>query len=355
MQLKVTIALRSLFFFVLLISVSQSFPNQVVAQPETTKRRMVILEISATAGAAIGTQQQWVEMLQDVGASKVTSRTGRAGVPAITETESSRSTVITVTGYIVGNRLKLPGGSFSLRDKARIRELIQRLRDDGAQVALAEKKAFGLTSEQLVAVHQAFSGKVEFETAGQNAGSVVGKLTAKSGLKFTLDGAARAAFNSDDTVGEELNGMSIGTALAVIIRPLGLVLVPRREQGKSLEVQIVDSRGRQENWPIGWPIEKSPFSIEPKLFERIPIEIRGFPMKDALDAVRKRADVPFFYDWNTLAREGIEMDELKVTVVEKKASLMVVISKILRQSKPRMSDELRVDENGKPFLWISVR
>ena len=71
---------------------------------------------------------------------------------------------------IAGNRLKLPGGSFSIRDKAGIRELLTRLRDDGAQVAMAEKKAFGLTSEQLVTLHGRFSQTVEFETKGRKAG-----------------------------------------------------------------------------------------------------------------------------------------------------------------------------------------
>lgn len=338
-----------------LILVGVLIPNCVAAQPTTPKRRIVVLEISADARAPIGTQQKWAEMLQDVGATRVTSKTGRSGTPAIRESEVSQTSLITVTGFIVGNRLNLPGGSFSIRDKAGIRDLIQRLRDDGAKVALAEKKAFGLTSEQLVGVHQAFSKNVELDTAGQNAGKIVSQLIRESGLPFVFDAAARTALAGDELVVDELKGISLGTALALVVRPLGLVVVPHREQGKPIEIRIVDAESSKENWPVGWPIETSPIAAEPKLFERIPIEIRGISMKVAMNAVQKKADVPFFYDQNSLARQGIELDEIKVTLVEKKASLMLVVSRLLRQSKPRMSEELRVDENGKAFLWISAR
>jgi hypothetical protein len=328
----------------------------VFAQDTTAPRRMIVLEISSSSRAPVGTQQKWIQMLQDVGADKVTSRTGSSGTPTVEETRTTNSILVRVTGFIVGGQLKLPGGSFSIRDTAGIRELVSRLRDDGAKVALAEKKAFGMTSEQLVELHQQLSEPVDFPTTGRNVGDVVSKLTAKSGLTFVLDAAARVAVNGNETVAEEFNGISIGTALAAVVRPLGLVVQPKREQGKSVEVHLIDSRSVQgEHWPIGWPISQAPLAVEPKLFDRLDIEIRGFPMKDALDAVEKRAGVPFFYDHNTLAREGIELTETKVTLVQKQASLMVAISKLLRQTKPRLSEELRIDENGKPFLWITVK
>jgi hypothetical protein len=317
---------------------------------------VIILEIYSDARAPVGTQQEWIQMLQDVGADRVTSKTGKPGTPTVEETQTSGAVLIKVTGFVMGGQLKLPGGSFSIRDAAAIRDLLKRLRDDGAKVALAEKKAFGMTSEQLVELHQQLAETVDFSTAGKRAGDVVAKLIAKSGLRFTLDDSARVAINGNETVAEELEGISVGTALATVVRPLGLVVQPQREQGKSVEVHLVDSRSvKGEHWPIGWPISQAPLTVEPKLFERLDIEIRGFSMKAALDAVEKRAGVPFFYDHNTMAREGIELSETKATVVQKKVSLMVVISKLLRQTKPRMSEELRIDENGKPFLWITVK
>lgn len=293
-------------------------------------------------------------MLQDVGADRVTSRTD-IGQPTVEEIQGSSVTTIEVTGLIQKQKLHLPGGSFSFNDKAGIRALLKRLRDDGSNVALAQKHAFGLTAEQLVELHGKLSGEVEFVTAGQNAGDVIKKIAKKTGLSFEFDTAARAAINSDEEVVDELKGISSGTALATILRPLGLVLEPQRLQGQKLKMRIVDSRSSKEHWPIGWPIEKIPFQVVPQMFNKLPIEIRGFPLKTAVDAIQKRAQMPFYYDLNALAREGIELEEVTVNLSSKKISLMVATSKLLRQCKPKLWEEIRIDENGAPFLWISTR
>jgi hypothetical protein len=347
--MRIRFGISSFFLIILLLGI----PEIALGQP--AKRRMIYLEVSADARARVGTQQDWLKMLQDVGADKVLSKTARTGTPTIEESEFTNSTIIRVTGFIVGSQLRLPGGNFSIRDKAGIRTLLQKLRDDGARVALAEKKAFGLTSEQLVGLHGVFAEPVEFNTKGQNAGDVIGGLIKQTGLKFVLDPSARAAVNGKETVAEELKGMSVGTALAAVVRPLGVVVQPKREQGKSLEIHILDSRSSDENWPIGWPIDRPPVSAAPDLFDQIPIEIRNFPLNAVLDAIEKKSGVPFFYDHNTLARKGIELSEVKVTLVDKKIALLVAVSRLLKQSQPRLSYEIRVDENAKPFLWISAK
>ena len=321
---------------------------------QSTDRRMVTLSVSAGERAALGTQQKWLQMLQDVGADRVSSRTD-ISQPTVEEVETQSVTVVQVTGLIHKQKLHLPGGSFSINDKAGIRALLQRLKDDGSEVALADKKAFGLTAQQLIELHETLSREVEFNTAGQKAGDIVKKIAGQTGLSFEFDAAARAAINGDEKVVDELNGISSGTALATILRALGLVLEPQRRQGKSLTMRIVDSRSSKEHWPIGWPIEKVPFQVLPEMFNTLPMEIRGFPLKTAIDAIQQRAGVPYFYDLNALAREGIEMDKVKVSLSSKKVSLMVATTKLLRQSKPQLWQEVRIDENGVPFLWISTR
>ncbi len=318
-------------------------------------RRMISLEISADRKAPVGTQQQWIQMLQSVGADKVISRTASPELPAVEEIKTPTMTLLKVTGFVSGRNIFLPGGKFSIRDKNGIRNLLQRLREDGATVALAEKLAFGLTAEQLVGLHEKLSKEVDFNTAGQRAGDVIKRMTEGTRMSFLYDRAATAAVNGEETVQEELKGISTGTALATVLRPLGLVLEPKREQGKELQLRILDTRSSKENWPIGWPIEKAPIEVEPKLFDTLPINIQGFPMKAAMDAIEKRAGVRFFYDQNTLAREGIELDKVKVTLQREKVSLLVAVSKLLKQSKPQLWEEIRVDENGKAFLWISTR
>lgn len=324
------------------------------ASRQSGSRRIVTLAVSVSERAQIGTQQKWLQMLQDVGADRVTSRTD-VSEPSVEEIQAPTVTTIQVTGLIYKRKLHLPGGSFSINDKAGIRALLKRLKDDGSEVALAEKKAFGLTAQQLVELHGTLSREVEFETADQNAGDVIKKIAGKTGLSFEFDAAARAAISGEEKVVDELKGISSGTALATILRPLGLVLEPQRLQGKKLTMRIIDSRSSKEHWPIGWPIEKIPFQVVPQMFNKLPIEIRGFPMKTAVDAIQKRAGMPYYYDLNALAREGIEMDKVKVSLSSKKISLMLATTKLLRQSKPQLWEEVRIDENGAPFLWITTR
>ncbi len=318
------------------------------------QQRRIELEVLADSRAAPGTQQQWMQMLQEVGADRVVVKTGRAGTPSVEETELSSSTLILVTGWLQGNKLALPGGTFSIRDKAKIRALLTNLRDDGTKVALAEKKAFGMTSEQLVQLHSQLSKPLDFKTRGESSAATVQKIEQLIGIRLQPDATARAALRGDATVAEELEGISAGTALAVVLRPLGLVLEPRRRQGQPVEVMLVDSQMSDEHWPIGWPAEKPPIQLEPKLFDRLELEIRGFPLADVLNAIEKRSGVPFFYDHNSLARHGVELAETKVTLVRDQVSLMVALGRLLSQSKPALVDEMRVDENGKPFLWIST-
>ncbi len=242
-----------------------------------------------------------------------------------------------------------------MKDKQGIRDYIQKIRDDGSKVALAEKKAFGLTSEQLVGVSQEFMAVVESSTKGVATGSAVKEMLGQLKVPVAFDAAARRALAGGTKVNDELQGLSIGTAISAAIRPLGLILVPKREQGKTLVIQIVDSQSSKENWPVGWPIEKPLDQIAPKLFDKLNnVEIRGFALQSILDRFETRMEVPFIYDQNTMAREGIELETTKVTLIKKKTSYMVALTKLLSQTKPQMKQELRVDENGKPFLWISV-
>jgi len=344
---------RSQFVGMLLVSLMAFLAAK--SQAQSSPRRIIYLEISADSRARVGAQQQWLEMLQGVGADRVVSRTLRDGRVGIEETKMTSATVIKVSGVIAGDRLKLPGGSFSIRDKAGISELLKRLRDDGAEVAMAEKKAFGLTSVQLVALHQRFSQPVNFETKGRKAGEVTAELVKKIGIPFVLDSSARAAVNGDELVLDELRGLSMGTALAAVVRPLGLVIEPKREQGKQLEIHLQDTRQAKENWPVGWPLERVPVAVAPTLFDKIPLEIRNFPLAAVLNAIEKKSGVNFLIDYNTLARKDVDLATTKVTLVENKVALLVAVSNALKQAKPRLSCELRMDEIGKPFLWITSK
>ncbi len=316
--------------------------------------RIVELEVKITS-AADGSQQEWSEVLADVGIDRVRLTSTAGSKPAVSESEFGGQKILKISGVLENNgRLSLPGGNFSLRDIDKIRELVKKLRADGAEVTLAQKLAFGLTAEQLVGLSEMLAAEVGFETKGERIGEVVKNIQNSLSISIVIAPAAQAKLASAELVQEEMKGLSAGTILAAAIRPLGLVLVPSRSVGKEVELSIVDSRVADEHWPVGWPIEQTPVKAAPKLFERKNFELNRAPLSDALNAIEKSVQVPMLYDHNSLARDGIELAKVKVTFNKKKQTYFGAIDDLLGQSRPRLKLELRVDEAQRPFLWIST-
>jgi hypothetical protein len=332
----------------LLFASGGMFQGEVAAQ-----QRLVELQLTAAAGGELGIQQEWAEILEGVGADSVKiSSVRRPESAAIEELPSGRTVVIRVKGVIQGAALSLPGARFSQADVAGIRNYIQKLRDDGAKVALAEKKAFGLTSEQLVGLSGELGQTVEKPTKGSSATEFVRGLIRQVGKRARIPESAWRALDESGDLQDELQGLSAGTALAAALRPAGLVLVPVREQGQEIELAIRASADADEHWPVGWPIDVPVSQAEPKLFQRRDIEIKGFPLQQAVNAVSELCEVPVLYDWNALARKELDPTKTLVTVVKKKHPYYMTIVDVLKQTKPSLGVELRLDENGKPFMWI---
>ena len=341
-------AKRSVLWLTLVASLA------ALGQTGFSQTRIIEIEVSADQRAELHTQQRWMEALSEVGADRVRSRTNPVGKPDIKEYSSGKTVVVKVKGVIDGNQLIVPGQRFFIGDQAGMRDFVQQLRDDGSKVTLAEKKAFGLTSEQLVGLYQGLSRPIETSTLNQPVSEVVQLLLRQSGMEAVLDEPARQAVQGDSLVSEELQGVSTGTALAAVLRPLGLVMVPQRKQGGVTKLHLLDSRAADEHWPVGWPTDKPLTTYQPKLFDRQNIAIRDYRLDQALAALQRRVAVPFLFDQNSLARAGIELDKAEVTLVRENLAYMVAIQKLLSQVRPRMRAELRLDEAGKPFLWFST-
>ena len=110
-------------------------------EPVAAQNRLVELEIVSTGGQ-LGAEQQVMQMLTGVGADRISVRSARNRArPSIDETESGGVVSVRVVGVLDGTKIRLPGKSFSTRNAAGIRDFIQQLRDDGADVAMADKKA----------------------------------------------------------------------------------------------------------------------------------------------------------------------------------------------------------------------
>lgn len=324
--------------------------HQLVAQT-----RVVELTVFAGPKNQAGVQQKWMQALSGVGADRVSS-VFRDGVkPSIDEEEFGGSTVVSVSGVLENGRLVLPGKRFSPSDVGRIKDYLQRLRDDNVDVALADKKAFGLTADQLAQVHEMLSRKISASTVGVAPADAVESIANEAGLRLQIDSSAKALLRKGEALLDEREGLSVGTALASILSECGAGLVPKRPQGGSVELHIIRVDDANEVWPIGWPSDRPPVALEPRLFQRQDIRIERFPLSDALSAVAKRCGVKVLYDRAGILNRNIDLAKTEVAFTRKQVTYMITFGKLLRQSDPPLDIEVRVDEAGTPFAWIGVR
>jgi len=135
-------------------------------------------------------------------------------------------------------------------------------------------------------------------------------------------------------------------------RGLGLVVVPTSTGGRA-GLKIADVREEAEVWPIGWPRAASPVDLSPRLYESTEIEVADVPLTAVMAAVTARAGVPVLVDRNALAAAGIDPATAKVRFPLRKASYMRLLEATAAQAG--VGVELRQDDGGRPFLWLSSK
>jgi hypothetical protein len=314
----------------------------------------VVLELATEQGFPLTGQQEWGRALGELGFENLRIRpaTGGEKVEVVRE-GSDGAPSYRVTGVLTrNNQLVLPGGRFTIRDSAQLtawKDALVRGGPSGLDPKL--QAAFGLSPEQLVAMHERLALPVVIGTQGKTPKEVVRAVAMKLPGGVTIDPAVVKAFDDPWTVPEELEGLSSGTMLAATIRPLGLVLVPQAVTEKDVRLVITDVRKAPESWPVGWPPEAPEKDLAPKLFEFFTFEAPGNPVDEALAALGPQVEVPLIYDHNGMARERIDLHKAMVKMPEARSYYKKVIDRVLFQAK--MKAELRVDEAGTPFMWLS--
>ncbi|MCO6454353.1 MAG: hypothetical protein J5I93_03470 [Pirellulaceae bacterium] len=338
-----------------LVSLSATLAQlPAAAQPGQPAAR-VELELVTERGFPVTGQQEWLQFLSGVDAHDVRIRSQRPGDTVAIQTRDAGGSVIhhAVGLLTAGNQLRLPGGTFRLGDRAGLNAWIAKVRSGGEENVFARRGVFGLTEKQLVGLHEKLAAPLPFQTKGQPAADVVRKINALLPLQVTVAPAVRGAFGPQELVRDELFGVSGGTALAAVVRPLGLVVVPSLQGDSDVLLQVVDVRDAQQSWPIGWPTQKSPGATLPKLFKRLNVEIADTPLDEAVAAIQQRIEAPVLYDHNSLARLDVVPSQVRVSLEPGNLYYQEILDRLLRQAG--LKSELRVDEGERPLVWISGR
>jgi hypothetical protein len=271
-------------------------------------------------------------------------------------------------GFItLHDQLRLPGGTFSRGDRAKLKDYFDRLSADGADSLTARRGRFGLTEKELTATFADLSQSIDFETKGQPPQVVLDQLQKRPGLTFQIEEAAAQELSNAKPVADELKGISNGTAIAMVLRSCGLVMRPEKPRGKPVAYRIAiadaDAIGQstlgktsgtdpnQKNWPIGWEPEKALGEITPSLLETLNAEIDGYSLQEALAAIAPRLKLPLYLDHASLAAHKIDPVKVQVKLPRARISYKRLLDRVLAQA--HLGCTIRVDESGEPFLWVT--
>jgi len=329
-----------------LLAVSQAAVSQAWAAER------VDLELITEPGIPVNAAQRWLAAIKDVPFSSVRIRSASPSDQIEVRQPGGQGPYLVIGMLTEDNTLVLPGGEFRLGDTAGLRSWLAKIREGGETRLRETEGPFGLTPTQLVKVHEALRAPVLFSTQGQPSFDVMKRIAGGLSLSFLADAETRQAMAGTEPVADELQGLSAGTALVAVLRPLGLVMAPQKQADGSIKLSITDVRRAAESWPVGWPSQKSPRETAPQLLEFLTVEIADTPLSQALAAIRGRIKMPLLFDHNSLARHQIDPAIVKVTLPAGRTYYQGAIDRLLNQAQ--LKSELRVDEAEKPFLWIST-
>jgi len=334
----------------LIVAVAVIWPG--AAATSRCEAGRVQLELVGQAPGASLAFQQWLRVLSQAGVRNVRIRSGQAADKVGVDVRGTRDDPLYVVTGIVKSQdeLIMPGGRYRRGDAARLARWLADLARHGPQEQRPQEAAFGLSVQQFEEILKDTSRPVAFSTEGMPRRQAVERIGRGLLLPLRLDAQTLESIGREE-VEEELSGLSSGTALACLLRPMGFCLVPRR-LGRTPGYAVVRSRPGTEVWPIGWEPEKPLPEVLPAMFEFHNVAVGGVPASLAIEAIGKRLKVPVLMDHNALARHGIDPTKILVAHPRKRTTYGVALRQILNQA--RLKSEVRVDEGGRPFLWIST-
>jgi hypothetical protein len=347
---------------------------------------VIELEIATERGLQITAPKEWLQLLTGIGLVNVRIRGASASdEPLVTNRGTANYPRYHVVGILTSReQLHLPGGTFGRGDAKRLKDYFDRLAADGGERLTAPRSMFGLTEKELDAVLADLSQPLGFETKGQSPQSVVDRLQAGFKHKVELDAGVDRILRDASPAVDELSNLSAGTALAILLRSNDLLLRPEKSIGKPVAFRIVraaseptspvgQTRGRsgttatpppsansragkpndttRTHWPIGWVIDRAPGEAAPSLFDQLNAEIDGYSLAETLAAVGPRLKVPYYLDHAMLRARGVAASAAQIKVTRARMSYQRLLEQVLAQAG--LGCELRADEAGMVFLWIS--
>jgi hypothetical protein len=339
-------------FFLTIAIAALLVVSAVCRAPAQQVKGTVELEVLLAPGVSPIEAQKWGEMLEGIPVESLSLRSGQAGeMEKLDNYGTAERPLYKIKGILTDRgELLVPGGTFRFGDKVKLTEYLNTLKTKGDGALFDKPRMFGLGSKDLVETYKVLQVPLQEETKGRPSKEVILEILKRAGCKSVASSDAKKAILVEQPVLDELKGVSAGTALASVLRPLGLVFYPSMGTDKAPVINIVDVRETKEPWPIGWPSTRAPHSAIPRYREQINVAFSETAFWEVVDAIRGRLEAPILFDHNSMVRNRFDPETDAVTLPEEKLSYARILEKVF--SPRRLSHEVRMDEAGMPFIWV---
>jgi hypothetical protein len=310
---------------------------------------VVDLEIAIMPGAPITAPQEWAKRLGDMGIDRVQVRSMRGEEKPVTKMNDDGTRVDALAILTGRDELIFADRRFRAGQIRELREYIETLPERIVEAGIV-RGPFRLTEQEFNTVMTELGKPLTGSTIGKTSRDLLAEAQTTVRLPLEEHAVVRALLATAKPITAELNKLSVGTALAIVLRRDGLAMRPVHiPEGLKLVVEPYQ-RG-EEVWPAGWKAQQSPRVVAPKLFEALNIEIEGFTLAKALTALEPRLGVPVVMDEWVLTQLDIEPEKIPVKLPAKKTFLKSAVDRLLSQA--RLASEIRIDDAGTGFLWVT--
>ena len=180
------------------------------------------------------------------------------------------------------------------------------------------------------------------------------ELSAEYPVRYHSTAAAHlSALPTIYPVRQRLAGLSKGTSLAIVLADYGLGFRPLRTPTKEIELVVQPLEDLSDPWPIGWELDETMRRNElaPTLFKMVPVQFNDVPVEDVLLEIARVSQVPITIDHYAVEQKEIDLSQLTLSYPSRKAAWMTVVNSAAVRN--RMRQELRIDEQGKPFIRVA--
>jgi hypothetical protein len=301
--------------------------------------------------------QEWSQEFQRLG-YPVRIRRGIAGdKPELKETTLGGERRVTAIGQLDrAGDLIFPERRFSRSDAGQLGEWLEELDKYGVQGAPNGQPVWGLDETQFGALYAALSRKVGTELEGLPLRDAVARIGLPDTypVRFTSKAETWLAseYSGQPKIRQSVEGLSIGTALAMLVGDYGLGFRPQRQPDGSIELVVDPLKEKTSVWPVGWEPKESRQRTFPTLFELVPVDLDDVKLTDLLHAVSVKTGVPMHFDHYRIEASGIKLDEIVVQYPPRTTSWSLLLSGVTYPH--RLTRELRIDERGQAFVWITT-